>query len=84
MNSKNISLEKYIIKFIFKWEEHKPSTYKFEQKFLYKFNPKFVIYNKSYKTSQIKLNKFKKQNNYEAHKLHPTSKAPISYTNTKG
>ena len=24
----NMSLEKYIIKFIFKWEEHKPSTHK--------------------------------------------------------
>ena len=46
---------------------------------------KIFIYNRSYKTSQIKLSAFIKQNNYEAHKLHLTSEAPISYTNiTKG
>ena len=45
---------------------------------------KIFIYDKSYKTSQIKLNTFTKQNNYEACKLHPTSKALISYTDIKG
>ena len=54
MNSKNVSLEKYIIKFIFKWEEHKPSTYKFEQKFLYRFNPKFLFITEV--TKQVRSN----------------------------
>ena len=60
MNSKNRRPEKYIIKFIFKWEEHKPSIYRFEQKFLYKFNPKFLFITKV--TKQVKSNSVHSQN----------------------
>ena len=66
-----MSLEKYIIKFIFKWEEHKPSTHKVEK-----------LQNKSNQTQYIHW--FTKQNNSKTHNSQPTSEAPISYTDTKG
>ena len=51
---------KYKIKFIFKWEEHELSTYRFDQKFLYRFNPKFLFITKV--TKQIRSNSVHSQN----------------------
>ena len=78
-----MSLEKYIIKFIFKWEEHKPSTYRIERNPVHtELNEIEKLQNKSNQTQYIDW--FTKQNNSETHKSQPTSETPISYTDTKG
>ena len=78
-----MSLEKYIIKFIFKWEEHKPSTHKIEWNPVHtELNEIEKLQNKSNQTQYIHW--FTKQNNSKTHNSQPTSEAPISYTDTKG